>query len=277
MKTADTLRGSRIARAGAASDEPPAGDRPIQRLARVTGLLYLVLAVVGMLSPMVLESLVVPGDARATADGILGSRWLFGSSLVGWLAIVVLDVAISVALYLLLRPASRTLSLLAAAFRLVYSAVLAAVLLNLFDAFLLLTGTQRAAGLVEQQRQAMALASIDAFDAGFLLALVVFGVHLLTLGLLLHRSRYVPRAFGVLLVAAGMGYVVDSLLGLLVGDHGALVSVVLLAPAVLGEIGLAAWLLLRGVTPPAQARARTAATAASTSSVEVTMLGPRRR
>jgi hypothetical protein len=51
----------------------------------------------------------------------------------------------------------------------------------------------------------------------------------------------------------------------------------LLAPAVLGELGLTVWLLLRGVRPPAQARARTAATAASPSASEVTMLGPRRR
>ena len=76
----------------------------------------------------------------------------------------------------------------------------------------------------------MALASIDTFSTGFLLALVLFGVHLLVLGFLLHRSRYVPRAFGVLLVAAGVGYIVDSLAGLFIGDHGGLVSAVLLAP-----------------------------------------------
>jgi hypothetical protein len=255
METADTLRVPRVARPGPANHEPPGGDGAVQRLARATGLLYLALAVLGMFSAMVLESLVVPDDARATADSLLGSRWLFGASLVTWLAVVALDVALSVTLYLLLRPVSHTLSLLAAAFRLVYSAVLAAVLLNLFDASLLLTGTQRAAGLGEQQRQAMALASIDSFSTGFLLALVLFGVHLVTLGFLLHRSRYVPRVVGVLLVAAGVGYVVDSLAGLFVAGHGGLVSAVLLAPAVVGEVGLTAWLLLRGVAPSAQRRA----------------------
>lgn len=250
METAHALREPQIARPGSTSDEPPGGDRPIQRLARATGLLYLVLAVLGMFSAMVLESLVVPGDAQATADSILGSRWLFRSSLVTWLAIVVADVAIAVAFYLLLRPVSHTLSLLAAALRLVYSAVLAAVLLNLFDAFRLLTGAQGAAGLGEQQRQAMALAALDTFSAGFLLALVLFGVHLLTLGSLLHRSRYVPRVFGVLLAAAGVGYIADSLAGLFIADHGGLVSAALLTPAVVGELGLTAWLLLRGVTVP---------------------------
>lgn len=67
------------------------------------------------------------------------------------------------------------------------------------------------------------------------------------MGFLLHRSRYVPRVFGALLVAAGVGYMADSLAGLFIADHGGLASAVLLVPAV-GELGLTAWLLLRGVT-----------------------------
>jgi hypothetical protein len=250
MEPVHALHEPPIARPDSTSDEPPGEDRPVQRLARATGLLYLVLAVFGMFSAMVLESLVVPGDAQATADSILGSRWLFGSSLVTWLVVVVADVAVSVAFYLLLRPVSHALSLLAAALRLVYSAVLAAVVLNLFDAFRLLTGAQGAVFLDEQQRQAMASAALETFSAGFLLALILFGVHLLTLGSLLHRSRYLPRVLGALLVAAGVGYIADSLAGLLLADHGRLVSAVLLTPAVLGELGLTAWLLLRGVRAP---------------------------
>jgi Domain of unknown function (DUF4386) len=250
METAHALRQPGVAPPGSTGDQPPGADRSIRRLTRATGLLYLALAVLGMFSAMVLESLVVPGDAQATADSILGSRWLFGSSLVTWVVVVLADVAISVTLYLLLRPVSHTLSLLAAALRLVYSAVLAAVLLNLFDAFRLLTGAQGAAGLGESQRQAMALAALDTFSAGFLLALVLFGVHLLLLGSLLCRSRYVPRVLGALLVAAGVGYIADSLAGLMLADHGGLVSAVLLTPAVVGELGLTAWLLLRGVRAP---------------------------
>lgn len=70
------------------------------------------------------------------------------------------------------------------------------------------------------------------------------------MGFLLHRSRYVPRVFGALLVAAGVGYMADSLAGLFIADHGGLVSAVLLVPAVVGELGLTGWLLLRGVTVP---------------------------
>ena len=219
-----------------------------ERLARVTGLLYLVIAVLGMFAPIALQTLVVPGDAATSAANILGSRWLFSSSLVTWVVLVVADAAVAVTLYLLLEPVSRALSLVAAALRLVYAAILGAVVLNLYDAFLLLTSAARGAGLDLQQRQTMALSSLATFSAGFLLALVFFGVHLVALGFLLYRSRYVPRAFGVLLVAAGGGYIVDSLAHFFVADYGGLARAILLAPAVVGELGLTAWLLVKGVT-----------------------------
>jgi hypothetical protein len=182
----------------------PANPRAIpgfhvqRRLGRISGLLYLLLAVSGMCSPLVLQTLVVRGDAATTAANILGSLGLFSTSLVIWIVIVAADVAVSITLYPLLEPVSRPLSLVAAAFRLVYSAVLAGVLLNLYQAYLLLASPAHAAALGIQQGQAMALLSIDAFSAGFLLALVIFGVHLVMLGALLYRSHYVPPILGML-------------------------------------------------------------------------------
>lgn len=216
-----------------------------QRLARVTGILYLVLAVFGMFSPMVLETFLIPGDAAATAENILNSQWLFGSSLVSWLVIVIADVAISITLYLLLEPVNRALSLIAAAFRLVYSAMLGVLLVNLYDAFSLLTRVGQ--GTPQQQAVMQATAFLETFSTGFLLALVFFGIHLVMLGSLFYRSRYVPRAFGVLLVVAGIGYTVDSLAKIFVADYGGFATALFLASAVAGELGLTTWLLMKGV------------------------------
>ncbi|MEV0947597.1 DUF4386 domain-containing protein [Rhodococcus sp. NPDC049939] len=234
-----------LASSSTTSHALPAKPSP-QRLARTTGWLYLVLAGLGMLGPLMLESLVVPGDASATADSIAQSLWLLDVSLVAWIAIIAVDVVLSVALYLLLAPAGRALSLAAAAFRLVYSAVVGALLILPFIARALLTGGSDDA----VDRQAQALAALEAFDVGFLLALVFFGFHLLVLGPLLLRSRYVPRVFGVLLSVAGAGYITDSLLHLITDAGGGPISAVLLTPAVIGEIGLAVWLLIKGVQTP---------------------------
>ncbi len=74
-----------------------------------------------------------------------------------------------------------------------------------------------------------------------------FGIHLVALGCLLSRSGYLPRVLGVLLVAAGGGYIVDSLAHVFVAGYGGPVRAALLAPAVVGELGLTAWLLVKGV------------------------------
>ncbi|MCG6955023.1 MAG: DUF4386 domain-containing protein [Gemmatimonadetes bacterium] len=218
-----------------------------QRLARTTGLLYLVVFVLGMFSPIVLEQLLVAGDAAGTADNILGSMGLFSSSLVSWVVIVAVDVAMAAMFYLLLEPAGRVLSLVSAAFRFVYAAILGTFLLDLFGAFLLLARPEHAAHLEALERQATALTALETFSAGFLLALAFFGVHLASLGVLLYRSRYVPRALGAVLAVAGVGYVAHSLASFFVTSYGGVATAVLLTPAVVGELGLALWLLIKGL------------------------------
>jgi hypothetical protein len=213
----------------------------------VSGLLYLVLFVFGMFSPLVLEALVVEGDMVATADKISGSLGLFGISLVTWIVIVVADIAISVTLYMLLEPAGRVLSMATAAFRIVYSTMLGVFLLNLFDAFTLLNGSDSAIGRDTQQIQAAALTAIESFEDGFVLALMFFGAHLVLLGVLLYRSGYVPRVLALVLAIAGAGYIADGLANFFLSSHSDTVTIVLLTPALLGEFGLTAWLLLKGV------------------------------
>lgn len=222
----------------------------LRQLARTTGILYLILVLFGMFSPIVLDTLLVPGDAAATAGNILGSKGLFAASLVSWIVIVVVDVAVSVALYLLLEPVSRAFSMVAAAFRFAYSVVLGAFLLSLFDGFLLLIESGPAAGADATALQSQALAHLQTFSNGFVLALILFGVHLTALGVLLKRSSYMPTALGVLLAVAGVGYVANSLATFFFPEHGGLASNLLLMPALLGEVGLTVWLLVKGVNVP---------------------------
>lgn len=219
----------------------------IRRLGRATGWLYLVVLVFGMFAPIVLETLVVPGDAAATADNVLGSLSLFRLSLFAWIVIAVADVVLSALLYLLLEPTSRVLSLVSAAFRGVYSAVLAAYLLLLFNGLEFLTDPGKGAALGVVDVQARALADFESFGSGFVLALVFFGIHLMFFGILLKRSKYVPGALAVLVAVAGVGYVLNTLATFFLPDHGDLASTLLLLPALFAEVGLTGWLLVKGV------------------------------
>ncbi len=65
--------------------------------------------------------------------------------------------------------------------------------------------------------------------------------------MLFWRSSYLPRVLSVLVAVAGAGYVIDSLAKLTVDSYGGALAMVVLTPAMIGEIGLALWLTIRGV------------------------------
>jgi hypothetical protein len=232
--------------AGGPAGPAPEGMAP-QRLARTIGGLYLLLGALAMFAALMFESLFVPGDAAATADNLRDSQWLFAGSLVSWLGVVVLDTVLAVAFYVLLRPVTRTGSLIVAGIRLVFAGMLGAALTNLFDAYRLVTGVGGTPHLPDEQTETLAHSALTGFDTGFEFAIALFGVHVIGLGYLLYRSRYVPPVFAVLVVATGIGYLADSLASLLVADYGGVAGAVLVAPAFVGETALAVWLLVKGI------------------------------
>ena len=218
-----------------------------QRLGRLTGVLYLVIAALGMFAGSVSTGLVVPGDPAATAEKALGSLALVRASLAAWIVVLAADIAVAATLFVLLKPVGATLSLLAASFRLVYAAIQGVNLLNLFNAVFVLTDPRAGSGSAAGQANALALFSLEAFGTGFRLGLTFFGLHLLVLGYLFFASRYVPWVIGVLVVAAGIGYSADSVGRFFVPGYSALATALLLTPATIGELALTLWLLVRGI------------------------------
>lgn len=221
-----------------------------QRLLRRTGLLYVVLVLLGMAGPLTLESLVEPGDAATTAENLGNAQAVFAMSLIAWLVIVAVDLAVSVLLYRVFAPAGPVLAALSSGFRLVYTVALAALVPQLFTAYRLTFGEDRGSAA---DRDA-ALAALESFGDAFLLILIFFGIHLVLLGVQVARTRVVPGPFAPLLAAAGAAYLIDGLANLLQWDgYGSVAAAVVLTPAVVGEVGFTLWLLFgrvseRGIT-----------------------------
>ncbi|WP_159942430.1 MULTISPECIES: DUF4386 domain-containing protein [unclassified Nocardiopsis] len=234
-----------------------APDTAAPRLARATGALLLVMAVSALCAEAIRSSLVVPGDALATAERIQASPELFRFGFLGYLLAFLCDVPVAVLLYVLLRPVNRTWALLAASFRLVYTAVVSAFLLHYAQAALLLEGEDHLSALGPDQAHALVSFHLDVFSLGFGAALVFFGVHLVLLGPLLRRSGLVPALLGVLVGLGGLAYVLDGVLLFAWPVLQANASPVL---AMLGfsELLLALWLVVRGVRPVPAETARSA-------------------
>ena len=227
---------------------------PQQKLARIAGLLYLVIIAAGMFAQFfVRQSLIVPGDAAATAGNIMASEMLFRAGIAADLIMIMADIALALVFYLLFRPVNHGISLLAAFFRLIQAAVLGANLLYLVFALQLFSGAGSLTAVSTDQLQALGLAFLNAHATGYALALAFFGISLLLLGYLVFKSGYVPRIFGILLIAAAAGYLIDTFARVLLptySEYQTLFDTLVVTPAFIAELALTLWLLIKGVNVP---------------------------
>jgi hypothetical protein len=215
--------------------------------ARLAGALYLVIIVFGIFGEMfVRSSLIVPGDITATADNIMASEGLFRVGFLSDSIMFLSDVALAVLLYVLLRPVSKVLSLMAMCFRLAQTAVIATNLLNYHAAVLVLQGPGYSSALGSTEGAALTSFFLDLHAHGYDLGLLLFGVHCVLLGYLVFKSGYLPKVLGILTVAAGLTYLIGSYTRFLAPSHMEAVSPTYIV-AIVAEVALCLWLLIRGV------------------------------
>ena len=222
----------------------PTADISQRKVALIAGLGLLFMAVLAPFALFgVLQTLVVPADATATVNNIIASEGLFRIAIAAFLVVIMLDIVVAWALYVLLRSVNAALALLMAWLRLAFAAVFASALVNLLDVAQLVGGTERSA-LQGEQLQAQVMSSIASFDNGWTaIAHAIFGLHLLGLGYLLFRSAHFPRFLGVLVVIAGAGYLADTFGMILAPDFSFTFSVF----TFVGEALLIFWLFWRAI------------------------------
>lgn len=222
-----------------------------QLYARIGGVLYLIIIVVGLFDEaFVRNRIIVSGDATATAANIrsLESLWRFGIAAEFFLLICA--VALTLIFFVLLRPVNRDLALLAVFFNLVSLAVEAAVQLYLLGALFPLGKAEYLSAFEPEQLYALASLSVKSHGYGFGVALIFFGCVCLIDGYLIFRSGYFPKTIGVLMTIAGLSYLTNSFALILVPTFANRIFPAVLVPAFVGEASLCLWLLVKGVNVP---------------------------
>jgi hypothetical protein len=102
-----------------------------------------------------------------------------------------------------------------------------------------------------RQLHALAYLSLRVHSLGYGASLLFFGFCCILFGYLIHKSGYLPRTLGILLVVGGVGYVLFSLAQMLAPAFaGRVLFPWLMLPAFPAELGLALWLLVKGVNLP---------------------------
>ncbi len=221
-----------------------------QGLARIGGLAYLAIFILAIAANFfVLQPLGVRDDAAATAAGIAAAEQTYRLGVAAMIAVLIADVVVGWALFIVLRPADASLSLLVLLFRVAYTVAHIGVLLTLMSALTFATVPPFAAAM-GPNAAALSYHFFASHDMGSTVTLIFFGVHLVLLGRLVSRSGFMPRALGWLLTLAGVGYAANGFGVVILGSFGAYANAAALAmivPALIGEGAFTVWLLVWGV------------------------------
>ena len=153
-----------------------------RKAAIVAGFAYLIMFIPAIFANFfVFPSLIVPGDAATTANNIIASEGLFRAGIVSWLIVLTCDVVAAWALYVFFKQANKSLSLLAAWFRLMHAAIFGITQLILFFVLLLLSGADYLTVFGTDQLHTLVLLFLNGHNYGFLIGLFFFSFHLFVL------------------------------------------------------------------------------------------------
>ena len=218
------------------------------RTARIAGLLYLLVAITGAFSIMYVPGvLIVPGDAAATAKNILASETLFRIGMVSELTSSVLFIFLAWALYRLLSGVNTSHASLMVILALIIVPIAFVIVVNDLAALTLLRGADFLSVFDRRQLEALAMLFLRLHRYGFVVNAIFWGLWLFPFGVLVMRSRFLPRILGVLLILACFAYLTGSLTSLLLPRYGSVVNEYALIPEAVGELSSALWLLIKGV------------------------------
>ncbi len=213
------------------------------KLARMTGILYLLVILLGVASEGIVHNLIiVPGDITATVNNITAYEPIFRLGFVISLARLVVFIFLVLALYKLLRPVNKDRSLAMVAIALVSISIGMVSLLFQYAAPLLLSSNGYSSIFTTDQWHAQVLFFINMQVMGDKVSQIL-AIWLLSLGYLIYRSGFFPKILGVLMMIAGWGYATDFLIFFLLPN----LNLQLAGFAFLAELPFPLWLLLKGV------------------------------
>jgi hypothetical protein len=219
-----------------------------KRLARIAGLLYLIVGVFGGFALGYVKPLVyVPGNAVTTAANVAANAGLVRISVVADLLQATVFVFLAMVLYVLLKDVNRS-----AARAMVILVAIATTMMCLSEVFqfgaLLVSGdASYVAAFGAAGSSALVGLLFDMYHYGLLMAQIFFGLWLIPLAYLAYKSGMFPKALSLVLVVGGISYLIDTVLAFLAPDLSRQVHGVLgIAPAI-AEISTVAYLLVKGV------------------------------
>ncbi len=214
---------------------------------RTAGLLYLSMAFIAPIGLMYVPGeLIVRGDAATTAENIRASEWLLRIGIGSELAHQAIAVFLVLALYRLFKSVDENQAKLLVGLGAFASVpIMFANVLNEIAALIMVSDAAYLSVFDRTQLDALALLFLRLHDHGITVASVFWGLWLFPFGILVIRSGFIPRIFGVLLYVAGFGYLVSACTSVLLPEYASEVGQVAMILEI-AEVPIIFWFVIRG-------------------------------
>src|SRR5215467_8583163 len=222
----------------------------ISKYARVAGLLYILSSLFGIVRLIYIPStLFVPGNAAATAYNILGHELLFHFGIVSYLICSAVWIFVTLALYRLLKGVDQALARLMMIMTVVITPIFFVNAANDVAALRFAGGADFLSVFDKAQREAFVMLFLNLHHQIDLASELLWILFHVPFGLLVYRSRFLPRILGVWLMIVGLAYLAISFTGLMLPDYEYKVWN-LAQPVLLGEVAIMLWLAIMGAKEP---------------------------
>ena len=183
----------------------------IQKAGLISGIGILIMVLTVPIAEFVIfPELIDYKNAEITFHNIHENRKLFTVGIFLHVITLICDLVVAWSLYIFLRPTSKDFSLLVALFRIAFALITLAALLNLVSV-LNLTVNSDYLSVFDHSLYAKVLLAIKNFNLQWSFAFAFFSLYLILLGILVYKSTYIPKIFGIVLIVAGLGYLVETL------------------------------------------------------------------
>src|SRR5256884_8352092 len=220
-----------------------------KRLARIAGVLYLLVGIFGGFAEGFVEpKMYVAGNAATTASNLLANSGLVRLGVVADLFQATVWVFLGMTLYLLLKHVHKGVARAMVVLVAIGASIVCLNAVFEFEGLRAATGAVNLAAFGTAGSNALVLLLLDTQHYGIFIAQIFFGLWLVPLGYLAYKSAgWFPKWLGVLLIVGGACYLVDLLAQFLVPDFAQNLHIFFSVVPAIAEISMVLYLLVIGV------------------------------
>ena len=219
-----------------------------KKTARIAGILYLLIAITGgfgiMYAP---SSIIVSDDATATANNLINSDFIYTVSILSNLISQALTIFLVLTLSQLFKEVNTKLTKYMVTFVLVAVPISFLNVLNLVAAQMFVSEAEFLQVFDSNQLKSLALVFLKLYEYGIAVVGIFWGLWLFPFGMLIIKSKLIPKIIGIFLTIGCFAYLIDSFIAILLPEYKESVSEIIMLPLAIGEFSTILWLLIKGV------------------------------